>query len=1083
MSLELWAHWGDTFAKSLPHDAWWWDAIEQVRGEAEVIELHRDGRVVGVSEIDGVSHYVFLSLEPQEISGATSGCTCENFNGSYGCRHLLELIACLQDNLFIKASLFSKRIIQEKFTQTPFEGARFIRDRSATTIKAIAQLADQFQVEPTVEEFPDWSDKASSRFVWMLEIAPKSQDTASNWQVTPYLQTLNKAGTGYLKGQVTSPEMLLHYHNDILFDADRQLLSFLTRPRREAEPNLDDILPHLSRSPNFLFKNNPIKVRKATAYLTLLDTPEQSQIQIATTAGPIAAGPVAAGTAGGDCVRGRSNAYSFDFETNELCIIEYPLNSFDLFEHLAQLPPVSPHQRGELVSQLQKLQKKIPVLLPEDEHLRIQPHNGRMTMLLRSNAAGILDFGIRIQCENGVLSLPGALPLIVTTETDEGTVQWIRSPDAEVALATKFIETLDLSCASSIPFSGAIRGYESILKFIEDLGKFQESIEILWDRNSKEILKVLGKITPAQLRVEIKAKRDWFRLTGDCQVGESLLSIEELLAKLDGTKNPLLGSYVQLNEGEWAKIGSEFFEDLEKLREATHPDKNGLLLDSSAAPVIESLSKLEVELEWSKAWQKCMDRLDASRRLNPTLPENLKAELRDYQLDGFTWMSRLAEWGVGGILADDMGLGKTLQAIAILLDRSSSGPSLVLAPTSVGFNWIRELQRFAPSLTPLLYREGDRRERLNSLKPGDIVVSSYAIALRDKSELSDIDWNILVCDEAQALKNSQSKTAKAVSELRSNWTIALTGTPIENHLGELWSLFHVVAPGVFGSWDSFKRKYATPIEKENDPYAKRALASRLRPFVLRRTKSEVLTELPPRTESILSVELSDAERAQYELVRRSAIGELESMLNLTHVKERRFRVLAMLTRLRQFACHPGIVNKQWDRSSSKLDLLCATLLSLQEEGHRALVFSQFTEHLGLIKQELSKREIRFEYLDGSTPAIARQERVDAFQKGNATAFLISLKAGGTGLNLTAADYVIHMDPWWNPAVEDQATDRAHRMGQTKSVMVYRIIAKDTIEEKILEMHESKRDLVDNILEGTNAAASLSVDELMALVRN
>jgi SNF2 family DNA or RNA helicase len=260
------------------------------------------------------------------------------------------------------------------------------------------------------------------------------------------------------------------------------------------------------------------------------------------------------------------------------------------------------------------------------------------------------------------------------------------------------------------------------------------------------------------------------------------------------------------------------------------------------------------------------------------------------------------------------------------------------------------------------------------------------------------------------------------------------------------------------------------------------LAKRLQPFVLRRTKEEVLKELPPRTEMVLYVDLSPEERAQYELVRRSAIGEINNLAALPDIKDQRFKILALLTRLRQFACHPGMVNKQWDRSSAKLDQLCETLDSLRDEGHRALVFSQFTEHLALIRKALDERGISYQYLDGSTPALDRQKRVDDFQNGNDTVFLISLKAGGTGLNLTAADYVIHMDPWWNPAVEDQATDRAHRFGQDKPVMVYRIVARGTIEEEILALHETKRDLVEGILDGTSAAAKLSTQDLMEMIR-
>jgi SNF2 family DNA or RNA helicase len=341
----------------------------------------------------------------------------------------------------------------------------------------------------------------------------------------------------------------------------------------------------------------------------------------------------------------------------------------------------------------------------------------------------------------------------------------------------------------------------------------------------------------------------------------------------------------------------------------------------------------------------------------------------------------------------------------------------------------------------------------------------------------------MVLDEAQAIKNSRSKTSIAIATIPAKWTVALTGTPVENHLGELWSLFHVVSPGVLGGWDQFRNRFAVPIEKNNDDDRRKALRNRLTPFILRRTKSEVLKDLPARTEMNLYVELSPAERAVYDSVRMSAIGEADSIAKLADVSDQRFRILALLTRLRQIACHPRMVHESWTEGSAKLTQLSETLLQLREEGHRVLIFSQFVKHLALIREMMDAEGVSYQYLDGSTPAAARQTEVDKFQNGDATAFLISLKAGGTGLNLTAADYVIHMDPWWNPAVEDQATDRAHRIGQDKPVMVYRIVAQNTIEEEILKLHETKRDLVAGILDGTHTAAKLSTHDLIELLRS
>ena len=402
----------------------------------------------------------------------------------------------------------------------------------------------------------------------------------------------------------------------------------------------------------------------------------------------------------------------------------------------------------------------------------------------------------------------------------------------------------------------------------------------------------------------------------------------------------------------------------------------------------------------------------------------------------------------------------------MLLDRRDSGPTLVVAPVSVGFNWQRETERFAPTLRPILYRETDRVEFLKTLGPGDMLITSYYLMQQHAEELSAVKWGTLVLDEAQYIKNSQTKTAQVVRGLDADWRLALTGTPCENHLGNLWSVFRGVSPGLFGSWERFREVFADPIEKGKVSERKQPLSRVLRPFVLRRTKSEVLKELPARTEVQLTAELSDPERRRYEDARLWAVTHLTGLETDTG-KDQRFQVLAALTKLRQFACHPRLVDQTWDKSSAKLDLFLETVDELREGKHRALVFSQFTSHLALIREALDERKIAYQYLDGQTTPKQRQVRVDAFQHGDGEFFVISLKAGGTGLNLTGADYVIHLDPWWNPAVEDQATDRAHRIGQTRPVTVYRLVAKDTIEEQILKLHGDKRNLVAGVLDGTD----------------
>jgi SNF2 family DNA or RNA helicase len=456
--------------------------------------------------------------------------------------------------------------------------------------------------------------------------------------------------------------------------------------------------------------------------------------------------------------------------------------------------------------------------------------------------------------------------------------------------------------------------------------------------------------------------------------------------------------------------------------------------------------------------------------------------LRDYQVEGHAWLSRLAAWGAGACLADDMGLGKTVQTIALLLDRAKLGPALVLAPTSVCWNWVEELARFAPGLRPILYvDQGDRAGCLAKLGKRDVLIASYGLLVRDADKLAATSFATLVLDEAQALKNPTTQRARAARTLDAGFRVALSGTPMENHLGELWSLFSVVFPGLLGSWEQFRDRYASSIERTRDPEAHAALGRVIRPFLLRRTKQEVARELPERTEIQVPIALSQEERQLYEDARLAAVAELSETGKGVRDQQHRFQVLAALTRLRLLASHPQLYDPTSKLPSSKLRRLVELLEELRAAGHRALVYSQFTSHLGLVQEELARLGIRALYLDGSTPAAQRKTRIKAFQQGEGDVFLISLKAGGTGVNLTAADYVIHLDPWWNPAVEDQATARAHRIGQTRPVTVYRLIARGTIEEKILAMHGEKRALVASILDGTDVAGRLSTRELMALL--
>ena len=440
---------------------------------------------------------------------------------------------------------------------------------------------------------------------------------------------------------------------------------------------------------------------------------------------------------------------------------------------------------------------------------------------------------------------------------------------------------------------------------------------------------------------------------------------------------------------------------------------------------------------------------------------------------------RLADWGVGACLADDMGLGKTIQGLAMLQARAEGGPALVIAPASVTRNWIREAAKFAPTLNPILLEGADRQEIIDSVGPYDMLVVSYGLLPFEGDALAGKRFGTIILDEAQAIKNRGTKRSQIAMRLQGDFRVATTGTPIENHLGELWNLFTFLNPGLLGTFQRFNEKYTIPITRNNDNERRQQLRRLIQPFILRRRKEEVLEELPPKTEVTLTVELSQPERAFYEALRQHALESIDE----SEGPNRRFQILAELMKLRQAACNPRLVDASVDIASSKLELLAETIQELRENGHKALIFSQFVRHLKIVEDWAKQHDVPYQYLDGSTPGPKRDTAVQAFQRGDGDIFLISLKAGGTGLTLTAADYVLHLDPWWNPAVEDQASDRAHRIGQQRPVTVYRFVSENTIEEKIVKLHAEKRDLADSLLAGTEQSGSLSADDLLDLIKN
>ncbi len=713
--------------------------------------------------------------------------------------------------------------------------------------------------------------------------------------------------------------------------------------------------------------------------------------------------------------------------------------------------------------------------LPEDARGEPVSADARIVVQLSFAPGGALALALRIRSlPRGPCTLPGAPPRHVYGTSAAGArVFAARDLDDEEARAEHLL--------AELPLAGAVRRGPFDMRFddpdracdvLATLAELGDAIVTEWPDGQR--MRVATTIGPRSLRLHIERHRDWFGVGGGVEVEGVSIGIHALLEAVRAGRR-----FVSLGNGALVALGRDLRARLERADNVLQSSRGEVAAHLPAVAAVGELVENESEqISGDAAWFELRARLLRAQTIEPTLPEGLTAQLRHYQEDGYRWLMRLAECGAGACLADDMGLGKTLQSLAVLEARRAQGPALVVAPTSVCANWPAESARFAPALDMVVYRGADRSQRLSSLGPGTVLVTSYDVMLRDIDLLAPIEFATVIFDEAHALKNGNSKRASAARRIQGAFRVALSGTPIENHTGELWSLFRIVVPGLFGSWERFRDRFAAPIERERDLGRRAALAATIRPYLLRRTKRDVSPELPPRTDVVRFVDLSAAERDLYEVERLRA---LDAAKNGSTGDDGRFIVLAALTRLRQLACHPRLRHPESTAASSKLESVLALIEELREAGHRALVFSQFTSHLALVAEALTVAGVTYLQLEGSTPAEARAERVRRFQASEVDVFLISLKAGGVGLNLTAADYVIHLDPWWNPAVEDQASDRAHRIGQDRPVTVVRLIARHTIEEAVLALHTEKRELAEAVLSGGDVAGRLSMRQLISLM--
>lgn len=603
-----------------------------------------------------------------------------------------------------------------------------------------------------------------------------------------------------------------------------------------------------------------------------------------------------------------------------------------------------------------------------------------------------------------------------------------------------------------------LRDEEYIFTFFRyDIQKLQEIGEVFYSENFKGIRQIGSK----GLRGEVKpGKFDYF------QINFSIDNIpsEEIGYILRAFRNDM--KYYRLKSGEFIDLKELELKKLLKLMDSVAPedmDGSSVYVDNRRSSFIGSYIQDEGirYIKGRKSLTTLQEKMERIKELHVAEPEGFRGELRPYQKTGYRWMKIIEELGFGGVLGDEMGLGKTLQAITYILS-SKGRHTLIVVPASLIYNWLSEFKKFAPELRVELYYGAKeiREEKLNDIRSIDVIITTYTVLRIDMDKFEGIEFDCCIIDEAQNIKNPGSQNAAAVKAVKAKTRFALSGTPMENSLMDLWSIFDFIMPGYLYDEKRFNTRYCKGLKESSE--VKEELVRLVRPFILRRTKSEVLSELPEKIERIIPVSMEDEQKKAYKVYADYAVSVIENKIRSDEFKKSKIEILSYITKLRQLCLTPEIVMEGYEGGSAKLEALMELLRSSIEEGHKILVFSQFTSVLKVIGKRLEKEEISYSYIDGGIPAAKRLEIVDDFNEGDRQVFLISLKAGGTGLNITSADIVVHFDPWWNPAAEDQAADRAHRIGQKNVVEVIRIIAEGTIEEKIINLQVQKKRLISEI---------------------
>jgi len=925
-------------------------------------------------------------------------------------------------------------------------------------------LATFLKTDKSIFEIIDEQESLNitqKRLVWLVSYGLSSVNTEGWVEIEAALQEKSKSGTW------KRPELLPWNKfsdpaiRNILNQTDKKVFNLLknTEESLGVEYSLpeNDAILLLCGAENVFLQEDPIQQLSFESINPVIEYREENGSQYFRWKFPDTPGSI--------------HIEEIDDNVFEICVLNKSLSKLKKESSVALQVN---NTKEELIEFFKKMPKNL--VIEGDESFSESESELSTNSIMIARVIPVSGENYRIQflagCE-GMSSIPGEGRNILSLKRNDKDIIWKRDRKLEVQTARDLSRKAELDLEECIlPFEWELSEPKKILAVLEAL-KDNPDVQLQWPRGGK--IKVSSS-KGGRIHVKASGKKDWFRLEGEVIFDKRSIKLSELIKSFNGNSR-----FIEISKNEFLALSKELMEGLKGILPLTDQRDECLELHSALSNTLSArLKELPLDVEEDFIFRECLTRMIYSKQLSTDLPEGLKTNLRPYQSQGYKWLLRMLSSGIGVCLADDMGLGKTVQTLSLLLKLKEQGPSLIIAPTSLCHNWSSESKKFTPDLNVIFYRGSERTDLLKALTTGDIVITSYGLVLQDIDFLKEIYWNVVVLDEAQMVKNSGTLRSKAIKLLQSKSRLALSGTPVENHVGELWNIFDFLNPGFLGTRSYFQENYALPIEKKI-PGKLNHLKEKVQPFILRRLKKNVLKDLPDSQESILYVDLNQQEEEIYRANKYLVSKKLNKSKKEKRQKRNKIEILAEITKLRKMTSNFEL-SEVYDGVSSKTEAIMAKVDELIENDHQALLFSQFTSHLDIIEDNFKSRGFPYSRLDGSMSPGVRDSAVNDFNSGKNKLMLISLKAGGYGLNLTAADFVLHLDPWWNPAVEEQASARAIRIGQMKKVNVIRFITALTIEDEILKLHAHKKNITEDLLRGTAAAAKLSIEDLLNLLK-